>query len=41
MLTQLTDSTSAGYFTVYTIAAGFFPLSALVVIPLPSSPPQN
>jgi MFS family permease len=40
-LNRLTDSTSAGYFTVYAIAAGFFLLSALVVIPLPSSQPEN
>ena len=36
-LNKMLDSTSAGYFTVYAIAAGFFLLSALVVIPLPSS----
>ncbi|MBF8283112.1 MAG: MFS transporter [Anaerolineales bacterium] len=36
-LNRLTDSTSTGYFTVYAIAAGFFLLSALVVIPLPSA----
>lgn len=36
-LNKMLDSTSAGYFTVYAIAAGFFLLSALVIIPLPSS----
>jgi hypothetical protein len=36
-LNRMFDSTSAGYFTVYAIAAGFFLLSALVIIPLPSS----
>lgn len=36
-LNRLTGSTSTGYFTVYAIAAGFFLLSALVVIPLPSA----
>ncbi len=36
-LNKIFDSTSAGYFTVYAIAAGFFLLSALVLIPLPSS----
>ncbi len=35
-LNSALGSTSAGYFTVYAIAAGFFLPSALVVIPLPS-----
>jgi MFS family permease len=40
-LNRMFASTSAGYFTVYAIAAGFFLLSALVVIPLPSAQPEK